>query len=155
MLSHSCLYLVDPPSPCPCNLLPTLSISHRGCLLFLMVGCMCLITLNCGPSVEIKEHEDNRPHGHVEANIWRWKTIKLFQRKQDNYYWIDLNNHATMIIINYIWVHVLTWVDQQLITCFLFFFFPWRLSQFRKKYTLEEIKNSRMIFDPLTMLQCW
>lgn len=28
------------------------------------------------------------------------------------------------------------------------------LSQFRTKYTLEEIKNSKMIFDPLTKLQC-
>lgn len=28
------------------------------------------------------------------------------------------------------------------------------LSQFRKKYTLEEIKNSPMVFDPLTKLQC-
>jgi len=29
------------------------------------------------------------------------------------------------------------------------------LSQFRTKYSLEDIKNSKMVFDPLTKLQCW
>ena len=30
-----------------------------------------------------------------------------------------------------------------------------RNSQFQKEYTLDEIKNSRMVHEPLTMLQCW
>ncbi len=28
-------------------------------------------------------------------------------------------------------------------------------SQFRDIYTLDEVKNSRMVFEPLTKLQCW
>ena len=34
-------------------------------------------------------------------------------------------------------------------------FYYFSLSQFQTKYTLEEITNSPMVFQPLTKLQCW
>lgn len=36
-----------------------------------------------------------------------------------------------------------------------FFFFFLRYSQFQEEYTLDEVLNSRKIFDYLTVLQCW
>lgn len=37
----------------------------------------------------------------------------------------------------------------------IFFFFFLRYSQFQEEYTLDEVLNSRKIFDYLTVLQCW
>jgi hypothetical protein len=33
--------------------------------------------------------------------------------------------------------------------------FPFSYSQFRDEYSLDDIKKSPMVYEPLTKLQCW